>query len=287
MKKTIILSISMFAVMLLTSCGGGDDGVASAPTNQGNQGGGGNSPASSLSVTFVDEITLTDGHMVYMTFSQSVKGYHLASLAKSDFDRKTAAEIISELKAREKHEDTNGVVRNYATNLPAGSTRVLCMVCYDANGNYGDLVTRTYVTKSATDVWDAPCQLTGTETEWRLNVTRQNNCAKYYLLTNANAQQVAELIGQPNILLARSFKKQMDEHADFVPRTDDINTAKTRSSDQTVMFAMTWGQNVQGEFSGNICKASASIANNATILNAPWYNVNHSAGLFDNYYDDI
>jgi len=58
------------------------------------------------------------------------------------------------------------------------------MVCYDANGNYGDLVTRTYVTKSATDVWDAPCQLTGTETEWKLNVTKQSNCAKYYLLTN-------------------------------------------------------------------------------------------------------
>ena len=79
----------------------------------------------------------------------------------------------------------------------------------------------------------------------------------------------------------------MDEHTDFVPRTDDINTAKARPSDQTVMFAMTWGQNAQGEFSGNICKASASIANNATMLNAPWYNGNHPAGLFDNYYDDI
>lgn len=267
----------------VTSCGG-DDGVEAAPPIPDSQGGNGQQPTG-ITGSVDDEITLTDSHMVYLTFSTSVKGYHHASLSKENFDNMTQERIISDLKARDKWENTQGVQHHYTTNLPAGSTRVFCLLCYDANGNYGPLVTHTFTTKPATAVWDAPCQLTATATGWHLNVTKQNGCAKYYLLTNTNAQQVAELVNNPNIVLARRFKTYIAEHSDFVPKTDDINSTKNREAGQTAMFVMTWGLNAQGEFSGNIQRSYANAASSTASYQASWYNAQQSVDLYDNYYD--
>ena len=197
----------------------------------------------------------------------------------------TQERIISDLKARDKWENTQGVQHHYAINMSAGSTHVYCLLCYDANGNYGPLVTHTYTTKPATAVWDAPCQLTATETGWHLNVTKQNSCANYYLLTNSNAQKAAELANMPNIVLARIFKTNIAEHQDFVPKTDDINSTKNREDGQTAMFVMTWGVNAQGEFSGNIQKSYANPTSTTASFRTSWHNAQHSVDPYDNFYD--
>ncbi len=282
MMATLFVTLCMTLTMI--SCGGDDDEevVLSPPTNPG---GSGNQQATGITGSVIDDIVMTDGYMVYLKFNSAVKGYHHTSMSKSNFDKKSEEQIINDLKTRQKWEQTEDTLYHYTTNLPAGSTRVFCMVCFDANGNYGPLVTRIFTTKLPSSVWDAPCQIAATATEWQLNVTKQSGCEKYYLLTTANATQAAESNTLPNIVLARRFKEQMKKHADFVPKTDDLNKTKPREANQTAMFAMTWGVNAQGEFSGNICRSFASTEATTARSCAPRYDWHHTDGIYDIYCD--
>ena len=281
----VAFTVAMCMSVTLVSCGDDDDNLETTPPTTIPKGHSGQT--TNITATVTDEITLTDGYMVFLSLGRSVKGYHISSLAKENFDKKTEAEIISDLKGKGKKEETDGIQHQYTTGLPSGSARVLCCICYDANGNYGPLLTHNFTTKPASSVWDAPCQLTATATEWKLNITKQNGCKRYYMLTNTKAEKIAELVNQPNIILAAHFKKQIADDASFTPKTEDINSTKERSTDETDMFVITWGLNAQNEFSGNISRAYANTkTSTAAPAHAPWHSDSCTNDDYDCFYSD-